>query len=81
MTRRCDQGVVHRPGNAEVRYFQQRQSLITPSDEEVGGFEIAMHHAFLVGVMDGVTDLDEQAYAHEQRELLIITKLGDGRPM
>ena len=40
-----------------------------------------MHHAFQMRMMDGITGLDEQPDAHQQRHFLIITKLGDRRPV
>ena len=46
-------------GDAEVDDFGQRL-IILRADQHVAGFEVAVDQPFLVGVLNGVADLDEQ---------------------
>jgi hypothetical protein len=47
------------------------------SDEDVGGFEIAVDDAFLVGVLDGLADFDEEGEPVAQREIPLAAVIGN----
>ena len=51
------------------------------NDEDVGGLEIAMNDGFLVGVLDGFTDLNEEAQTIGKRQLSLVAILGDGKAL
>ena len=49
-------------GNSEVDDFRNRFPILL-RDQHVGGFEVAVNQAFLVGVLNRLADLAEQRQA------------------
>jgi hypothetical protein len=47
-------------------------------DQDVGGFEVSVDDAFLVCVLDGLADLDEEVEALVDGELVFVAVGGDG---
>jgi len=46
------------------------------SDHHVGGLNVSVNYALLVGVLDGVTDLDEQSQAFFRAEIVFVAVFG-----
>ena len=54
---------LHRLGDAEVDHLGHRLGAVLDGDEDVAGLEVAVDDAFLVGVLDGAADLEEELEA------------------
>jgi len=50
-------------------------------DQDVGGLEVAVDDPFLMGVLDGLADQDEQIKSLARREVGLIAVLGDGNAL
>lgn len=48
-----------------------------PGDEDIGRLEFAVNHSFLVGVLDGLADLDEQIQSRACRQVKLIAEVRD----
>ena len=53
-------GVLDRPDNAEIQHFDEVVLLAVPADEDVRGFDVAMHQAARLGLGQRVTHLAQQ---------------------
>ena len=77
-----EDGLVREPqirrglGDAEVDHLRHRHTVVL-ADENVRGLEVAVDDAFLVRMLDRVTDLDEKLQPFRGGEVVSITKLGD----
>ena len=65
-------------GDAEVDDLGDR-AAIDLGDEDVGGLEVAVDDAFLVGVLDAAADLPKEADAVLEGQLVGCAIVGDGR--
>jgi len=50
---------------------------VLPGDEDIGRLEFAVNHSFLVGVLDGLADLDEQIQSRACRQVKLIAEVRD----
>jgi hypothetical protein len=46
-------------------------------DQDVGGFEVAVDDAFLMSVLDGLADVDEEGEPLTQREIPLAAVIGN----
>src|SRR5262249_43392313 len=59
-------------GDAKIDYFRHGHSVME-SDQDIGRLDIAMNDAFLVGVLDGLTNLCEKIEALAGAEIILVT--------
>ncbi len=71
-------GTLEGLGDAEVDDFRGRRAVLE-GDEDVGGLEIAMDDAFLMGVLNGHADLGKDGEAVGDGESVGGAEGGDGR--
>ena len=61
-----------------VLLIEDEQTIaVTLADEHIRGFQIAVDHALLVGVLHGVRDLEEQVDARADAQRLAVGVVGD----
>jgi len=63
-------------GDAEVDHLGHGHA-VGGSDQDVRGLEVAVDDAFLVRVLDGVTDLDEEVQPLARGAPVLIAVVGD----
>jgi hypothetical protein len=51
------------------------------NDENVGGLKVAVNDGFLVGVLDGFADLNEETETIAKRQFFLVAILSDGKPL
>jgi len=66
------------PGDAEINDLGARLAVLF-GDEDVRGLEVAVDDAFLMRVLDGLADLDEEREAGGQGKGVCIAVVGDAR--
>ncbi len=59
-------------GDAEIDHLGHRHAIAV-SDQNIGGFEIAVNHALLVRVLHGSADLAKQLKPRVERQMVPIT--------
>ena len=69
--------LVGRLGDAEVDDLGDGIAVVQ-GDHDVGGFDITVNDAFLMGVLDGLTNGDEEFQAFLGRQFVFVAILGDG---
>ena len=67
-------------GNAEVDDFRNGAAVLH-ADQDVGRLQIAVDHTFLVRVLHGVTDIDEQLDALARVQTMAVAVLRDRHAM
>ena len=67
-------------GDAEVDDLGHRKGVVE-RDQHVGGLEVAVDDALLVGVLHGLADGDEQLQPLPRREPVLVAVLGDGHAL
>lgn len=70
--------VIEGLGDAEVDDLGAWGALVK-GDEDVGGFDVAVDDAFLVGVLDGVADLEEESETFGHGETVAVAVFGDAQ--
>ena len=63
-------------GDAKINHLGDGHS-VTQRDQDIGGLDIAVNEAFLVRVLNGVADLDEEIQPLACGKLLLIAIVGD----
>jgi hypothetical protein len=63
-------------GNAKINDLGHGL-VVSQGDEDIGGFEVTMNDPFLMGVLDGIADLQEQLQPLLNGQFVLVTMRGD----
>ena len=74
--RRVRQPAFRRLGDAEINHLGHRHAVMQ-RDEDVRRLDVAMDDPFLVRVLDGLADLDEQVEPFLGGEIILVAVVGD----
>jgi hypothetical protein len=66
-------------GNAKVDHLWHGHSVVD-ADQDVRRLDVPMNDAFLMGVLDGMADLDKEFEPLPRAEMMLVAKLGDLNP-
>jgi hypothetical protein len=72
--------VADRLGDAEVDNLRHRLTVVE-GDEHVRRLDVAVNHALLVRVLDGVADADEQVEPFARGQQVLVAELRDRLPL
>ena len=63
-------------GDAEINHLGHQPSGLL-ADDDVGGFQIAVDDALLVGVLDGIANREKQLQPAAHAEAVVVAEIGD----